>query len=168
MTATVAAQCRLTDKLIERVETSLRHNPCWGAAADYAGITDKTLHRYRQRAAAYRERVEASEQSEMSEDPDYPYAVAAERWMEARSSHEKELMDKARELALAGNAQVLLGLLKMGWRDRYADRLEITGADGGPVEVSHDERVAELVERAKACNKKPPRKKATPKETADA
>lgn len=165
MTATVVPQSRLTPDLIDRVTESLRVNPSWAAAADYAGITDKCLRRYRMRAEAHNERISAmtdtSELSAIEEHPDYPYWEAHQRWLTARSRGELELIAVIRKAATAGDWRAAQALARMGWPDRYIERVEVTGADGGPLELTVEERIATLVEKARQvrCDKRRKSKK---------
>lgn len=147
MTATPVAQSKLTPEVIEAIATSLRVNPSWAAAADYAGITDKTLYRYRERATNHQQRRDQAEPSELSEldtHPDQPYWTAYQTWQTARSRGELELVAKIRQLGMEGDWRALHTLAKMGWPDRYSDRVELTGAGGGPVQISTDEARTQL------------------------
>lgn len=152
MTATPVAQSKLTPETIEAIATSLRVNPSWAAAADYAGITDKTLYRYRERATNHQQRRDQAEPSELSEldtHPDQPYWNAYQTWQTARSRGELELVAKIRQLGMEGDWRALHTLAKMGWPDRYSDRVELTGAGGGPVQI--EQMKSEALERAEAA-----------------
>lgn len=150
MTATPVAQSKLTPEVIDAVAESLRVNANWLAAADYAGITDRSLRTYRERAQAHQTRLdntnEPSEVSALEAHPDHPYWQAAQRWDIARSRGELELVATIRKVAIAGDWRAADSLLKKGWPDRYSDRVELTGAGGGPVQISTDELRASIEE----------------------
>lgn len=168
MTAVPVPQSLLTPEVIEAISESLRVNPSWGAAADYAGITDKTLRRYRERAEAHQQRItdttDLSELSALDQHPDYPYWEAHKAWQQARSRGELELVAKIRQIGLAGDWRALQALAKAGWPDRYADRVEVTGAGGGPLQIEAlkaealsraDEALAQIRAKRKAAGTEP-------------
>lgn len=127
----MAQGSRLSQEQIDRVAVSLRHNPNWGAAADHAGVTDRVLR-------LYRERVESNtkDTSDLSEDERF-YHEAVTAWTAARSEGERELIDAIRQ-AIDKDWKAADALLKKGWPDRYNERVELTGAGGGPIQVDAD------------------------------
>lgn len=155
----MSAVSRFTPELIEAVEKALRVNPNWSAAADYAGVDDATLWRYRHRAEIYanthKTDTDTHDAQAETDDPDYPYWEANKRWIAARSRGEVELVATIRQLGLKGDWRALHALAKMGWPDRYSDRIEITGAQGGPVEITQEERAAGLLAQIRRSKKKP-------------
>lgn len=142
----VAVQSHLTPEVVDRIERSLLGNASWKAAADYAGITDRTLRTYRERAERYE--TVRKDASAGDDHPDKPYWEATQRWMAARAEGEQELVKLQFDAARKGNVQAGQWLLKVGWPDRYNERIVITGADGGPVEISVEERTEALLARA--------------------
>lgn len=137
---------RLSQDQIDAVAESLSVNPNWNAAADFAGVSDRVLR-------LYRERVEGLESiaarpgvviADLSADDRF-YQEAVQAWRSARSRGEKELVDSIRT-AMAKDWRAAESLLKKGWPDRYNDRVELTGAGGGPIQVSSEELMARAEE----------------------
>lgn len=177
----IAAQARLKPALIETICASLAINPNWNAAADHAGISDRTLRLWRTRAETYANRYETDNDTtdlaarrlykagldhhtnhdwsgaqralqrlwdHIDNDPDLPYYEATVRFVQARATGELELVDVIRKAANAGDWRAALALLRAGWPDRYSERVEVTGAAGGPISV---DMVAEAEERAEVA-----------------
>lgn len=158
------AQSKLTPELIDKIAESLRVNPSWRAAADYAGVTDRTVRNWRNRGEQFQSRIDAATDiSAIQDDRDYPHWVAYQRWLEARSRGEIELIAVIRRAATDGDWRAAQALARMGWPDRYIERVEVTGAEGEPL-IPVEERIEALVEKAKAarCAKRKTKKPAMP------
>lgn len=172
----------LTTAVVEAVCQSLRVNPSWAAAADYAGISPRTLRRIRERGESYEKRQDEPDDladltaqrhykaayhahqahdhyqtqrhltvlyAHLDRDPDRPYYEASTRFMQSRSRGELQLVAVIRKAAGEGDWRAALALLKAGWPERYSERLEVTGRDGGPVEVAA--RLADAEDRARSA-----------------
>lgn len=178
--AVIPPQSAITPEVVELICQSLRVNPSWGAAADYAGISDRTLRLARQRAEAFAKRYEGDEEvtdlaaarlykqgrdaweagdmtgaqraieaiwRHVDRDQDGGYYEAVSKMTQSRARGELQLVAIIRKAAGEGDWRAAYQLLKAGWPDRYNDRLEITGAKGGPVEVEH--RLKDAEDRAR-------------------
>lgn len=141
----MAQGVRLSDEQIEKVAEALAVNPHWRAAANHAGVDEKTLWNYRQRAETY-----ANRNPELPDTNDFDqYAwTAVQTWQAARSSLE---MKCAQRLLDAGQKDwkadytILKALAPQDW----SDRVELTGAGGGPVQI--EAMKSEALERAEAA-----------------
>lgn len=138
---------RLSDDQIEAVAESLGRSPSWRAAADYAGVNERTLARYRERHDAYANRP-GTDQTALSDlpdktDPDAPYYKIVQRWIAARAELEKTLVNGVLD-AIPKDWKAAHAMLKSGWPKDYSERVELTGAGGGPIEVSSDELRAQI------------------------
>lgn len=142
----MAQGARLTDEQVQKVAESLGVSPAWRAAADHAGVHETTLWRYRQRAETYLNHNTTDDglQNLQNEtDPDYPFYLAVAAWTEARSELEQMLC-----IGVIGSIpkdwKAAHAMLKSGWPQDYSDRVELTGAGGGPVQISTDEARTQL------------------------
>lgn len=87
----------------------------------------------------------------LDRDHDRGYWLAVQRMYAARARLEVSLNAELYRIATRGEKEsdrikAIDLIRKTGWRDRYSERIEITGAEGGAVEV----QVAEAEVRAKA------------------
>lgn len=142
---------RLTPEQIDRAAESLERTPSWRAAADHAGIHETTLWRYRQRAETYLKRNTTDDglQNLQNEtDPDYGPYLAVAKWTEARSNLEQTLA-MGILLAIPKDWKAAHAMLKSGWPQDYSDRVELTGAGGGPVQI--EQMKSEALERAEVA-----------------
>lgn len=136
------AGVRLSPEQIAKVADSLAQSPAWRAAANHAGINESTIYDYRRRAESYTNR---SHDLQDETDPDYPYYLAVQTWTEARSRLELSLV-RGILAAIPKDWKAAHALLKSGWPADYSDRIELTGAGGGPVLI--EQMKSEALERA--------------------
>lgn len=147
----MAQGVRLSDEQIDRVTESLGVSPAWRAAADHAGISDDTLHLYRRKADNYTNRHKNDEgfpNLHHPDDPDYYAWQCVQQWTAARSELELKLVS----LVVASSVKdwkAAHAMLKSGWPQDYSDRVELTGAGGGPVQI--EAMKSEALERAEAA-----------------
>lgn len=146
---------RLAQAQIDAVADALEVSPSWRAAADHAGANERTIHRYRERADAYTKRhnPEVNDLPNLPDetDPDYPYFVAVTAWVAARSRLEMKLVTGVLD-AIPKDWKAAHAMLKSGWPQDYSDRVEVTGAGGGPLQV--DALIAEALPRAEEAIRK--------------
>lgn len=146
---------QLSAEQIEAVAESLLVSPSWRAAADHAGINERTVHRYRERHEAYANRHQTDDglpNLPDETDPDYLAWSVVNGWVEARSNLEMNLV-RGVLAAIPKDWKAAHAMLKSGWPQDYSDRVELTGAGGGPIQVSAaelDARAEEAFARAQA------------------
>lgn len=172
--------------MLDRLCESLRVNPSWEAAADYAGVASRTVRSWRTRAEQYESRLNGTTEvtdlaairvyrdaealhadpatrqealralahldGYLDRDHDRGYWLAVERMKAARARLEFRLNAEMYRIATrsekdADRIKAITALLRWGWRDRYAERVELTGADGGALEV----QMADAESRAQAA-----------------
>jgi transposase-like protein len=104
-------------------------------AALAAGISERTLHRWREQG---------------QQDDEGPYWQFWQRTREAEALAQADLAAVVRAAALAGDWRAALAMLGRRWPNNWAEtsRHELTGRDGGPVEVDVPAIVALAIERA--------------------
>lgn len=132
----------LTPEQIERVADSFEINPHWRAAANYAGVAESTLYDYRKRAENYTKRNgDIGDES----DPDHYHWQAVQTWTAARNRLETRCAVGLLEHGVK-DWRALQVILKALAPQDWSDRVELTGAGGGPISV--ESKVAELLEEA--------------------
>lgn len=136
---------KLTSEQIGLVTESLLVSPSWRAAADHAGVNEKTLYDYRKRAESYTNRFPDLPDEN---DPDHYFWRAVTIWTEARSTLELRLVQHVLDAA-PKDWKAAHAMLKSGWPQDYSDRVELTGAGGGPVQI--EQMKSEALERAEAA-----------------
>lgn len=137
---------RLTPEQIEKVADALRKTPSWRAAADWSGINRRTLHKYQERADAYANRREADPENAhlpQTDDPDYFYWQTVQTWLAARSEGEMILV-KAWRAGADKDWRAAQTFLRATFPKDYSEQVQITGADGGAIQISTDEARAAL------------------------
>lgn len=142
----MAQGARLTPEQIERVADALRKTPSWRAAADWSGINRRTLHKYQERAEAYAKRREADDENThlpQTDDPDYYHWQAVQTWLAARSEGEMVLVNAWRAGAQK-DWRAAQTFLRATFPKDYSEQVQITGADGGAIQISTDEARAAL------------------------
>lgn len=144
----MAQGARLTPEQIQRIAEALETSPSWRAAADHAGVNERTIGRYRERAEAYANRHNLDENVPYlpdENDPDWHQFDAVTAWVAARSRLEMRLVSGVLE-AIPKDWKAAHAMLKSGWPADYSDRVELTGAGGGPIQVSTEELEKRAVE----------------------
>lgn len=138
----MAQGSRLTPQQIQLVADSLETNPAWRAAANHAGVAERTLYEYRQRAETYTNRnADLSDES----DPDHFHWQAVQTWTAARDRLEQRLVDGILD-AIPKDWKAAHTMLKALAPQDWSERVELTGAGGGPVQISTDELRAQIEE----------------------
>lgn len=138
----MAQGTRLTDDQVQAVAESFEVNPHWRAAANHAGVAERTLYEYRQRAETYTNRnADLSDET----DPDWFHWQAVQTWTAARTRLEQRC---AQGILDAGpkDWKAYQTILKALAPQDWSDRIELTGAGGGPVQVSSEELRAQIEE----------------------
>lgn len=159
----------------EQIIAAIRAGNYIEGAAAAAGITKQTVYEWRHVAA--RTRIAGTPDADLTDhqrrcitfsdavdEAEGIWEVNANRTLEriARGGIEQEVVTvktdhrgnvverTTRTTSTLPDARVIEWRLKRRFRDRYAERVEVTGADGDPlgVELSMDERAASLVELA--------------------
>lgn len=128
---------RLTQAQIDAVAEALETSPSWRAAADHAGLNERTVHRYRERADQYANRNirdETLPHLPNETDQDYPYWLVVQDWKAARSRLEMRLVQGVID-AGPKDWKAYQAMLKAGWPADWSDRVELTGAGGGPLQI---------------------------------
>lgn len=131
----MAQGTRLSPEQIEAVAAAFEINPHWRAAANFAGVNESTLHDYRRRAESYINRLQDLHDET---DPDYFCWQAVQTWTRARNGLE---MRCAQGILDAGpkDWKAYYTTLKALAPQDWSDRVELTGAGGGPIQVSVEE-----------------------------
>lgn len=155
----MAQGTRLTEDQIEKVADALRKTPSWRAAADWSGINRRTLHKYQERADAYINRREADPDNThlpQTDDPDYFYWQTVQTWLAARSEGEMILV-KAWRAGADKDWRAAQTFLRATFPKDYSEQVQITGADGGAIQISTDEARAKIDEAlAQVAGKREP------------
>lgn len=119
---------KLTPEVQERIVTALRAGNYQETAAAYAGIAAPTFYRWMERGA------------DSDDDPIYSeFREAVER---ARAEAETRNIALIQKAANDGTWQAAAWFLERTAPQRWGrwNRVEVTGRDGGPIEVHHDAR----------------------------
>lgn len=139
------------ERRLGRLKTALKSGAFLGSAAAYAGVRPETLSRWLEegrRLAAIEEVV--------SGDPDDPREPSPAEWEliwlarevdQAEAEAEQRLVEYV-EKAAEGEWRAAMALLERRWKDRWAKRSEVTGADGGALQVDDVAERRQQVERA--------------------
>lgn len=136
---------RLSPTDIAAVAKSLEVNPHWRAAANYAGINEKTIYDYRNRAETYANRL-----PDLPEDEGGRFCYeAVQSWIAARNRLETRCVEsllRHGDKDWKAHFTILKALAPQDW----SERVELTGVEGGPIQVDLAERAREAFERIAA------------------
>lgn len=149
---------RLTQEQIDAIAESLEVNPTWRGAAIHAGVNESTLYDYRNRAESYTKRIPDLQDET---DPDRYYHDAVQTWLAALGRLE---MRCARGILEAGpkDWKAYDKILKVLAPQDWNERLELTGAGGGPIQVSVEELTARAEEALERRAQSDPSAEASP------
>lgn len=110
-------------------------------AAAAGNVSEQAVHNWKRRAiealakAGYTEGVEYAEWEalEATDAADHPYL---DFWWEFSRASDRGTVTFLTKIAGASDWHAQWALLKSKHPDRFGERLQLTGADGGPIEVS--------------------------------
>ena len=149
------AKSKLTPERQGRIVEALTNGNYMETAARYAGITPQCLYNWINRGGEERQRITDGAKPKPAEAPYVDFVEAVEK---ARSQAEMRNVALIQKAAMDGTWQASAWFLERSYPKRWgrSDRVEHTGADGGPVEVSVsldelEAKVSEVLKRRKAA-----------------
>jgi transposase len=141
------AKSKLTPERQSRIVEALSNGNYIETSARYAGITPQGMYKWINRGNTERQRIADGETPKQSERIYVDFVEAVEK---ARATAEMRNVSLIQKAAIDGTWQASAWFLERSYPKRWgrSDRVEHTGADGGPVEVavSLDELESKVVE----------------------
>jgi len=136
---------KLDPEIQNTIVTAIRAGAYVETAVKFAGITKDTFYRWLDRAAVERERVNGGENGRRVRARELPFVEFSDAVLKAAASSELD------DLVIINNARVAdwhaaAWKLERKYPKRWGrkERMEVTGAEGGPLEIS----LVELAQKA--------------------
>jgi transposase len=152
------AKSKLTPERQSRIVEALTQGNYMETSARYAGITPQGMYKWLNRGNAERSRINDGDEPQPKENVYVDFVEAVEK---ARAQSEMRNVGLIQKAAVDGTWQASAWWLERSFPKRWgrSDRVEHTGADGGPLEVQVtmdelEEKVGQLLSHRSLENKK--------------